>query len=89
MTRNSSFSILINWVFTLLFLILGVMNLILVHPVPGIFYILFSCIYVPPINAFLKNKTGISIPLWMKIVLALIILWGTLAVGDLAEMYGL
>ncbi|HER40615.1 MAG TPA: hypothetical protein ENO10_05290 [Salinimicrobium catena] len=79
----------ISWFFTLVFLTLGVMNLILVHPVPGIFYLLFSCIFLPPLTTFLKSRTGVSIPLWIKILLALIILWGTLAVGDLAEMYGL
>lgn len=88
MIRNFSISTLISWAFTLLFLTLGVMNLILVHPVPGIFYILFSCIFPPPIYAYMKNKTGIAVPLWIRILLGLILLWGTLAVGDLAEMYG-
>ncbi|WP_133548559.1 hypothetical protein [Salegentibacter sp. 24] len=65
------------------------MNLIQVHPVPGIFYILFSGIFAPPLTTRLKYKTGWVIPFWMKIVIGLIVLWGTLAVGDLAEIYGL
>lgn len=80
---------LIGWLFFLIFLALGMMNLILVHPVPGIFYMIFSFIFLPPANTLLKKITGWVIPPWIKISLALIILWGTLAVGDLAEMYGL
>ncbi len=89
MTAKFYISDFVSWIFTLIFLVLGIMNLILVHPVPGIFYILFSGIFPPPLNSLLKNKTGLVISLWIKILLGLIILWGTLAVGDLAEMYGL
>ncbi|PKD20408.1 hypothetical protein APR41_14115 [Salegentibacter salinarum] len=79
----------VSCVLTAIFLLLGVMNFILVHPVPGIFYILFACIFTPPFNTLLNHKTGWVIPLWIKIILGLVILWGTLAVGDLAEIYGL
>lgn len=89
MSIKVSPSTLVNWVLTLVFLILGIMNFILVHPVPGTFYILFSFVFPPPVNSYLKKKTGFSIPLWLKFFLAFLILWGTLAVGDLAEMYGL
>ncbi len=84
-----SLSNFVSWVLTAIFLLLSVMNLILAHPVPGIFYILFASIFTPPFNTLLKHKTGWVIPLWIKIIFSLIILWGTLAVGDLAEMYGL
>lgn len=89
MTTKFILSNIISWVFTLVFLTLGVMNLILVHPVPGIFYILLACIFSPPVNTLLKNTTGLAIPLAVKILIGLVVLWGTLAVGDLAEMYGL
>jgi len=65
------------------------LNLILVHPVPGIFYLLLSLIYFPFVCSFAKKKIGFALPFWMKVVLGLIILWGTLAVGDLAEILGL
>lgn len=89
MITDTFFSKLVGWFFFLIFLALGLMNLIVVHPVPGIFYILYSFIFLPPINTLLKKKTGLVFPLWIKVILALIILWGTLAVGDLAELYGL
>ena len=89
MNARFSLSNFVSWVLTAIFLVLGVMNLILIHPVPGIFYILFASIFMPPFTTWLKYKTGRIIPLWIKITLGLFILWGTLAVGDLAEMYGL
>lgn len=78
-----------SWIFGAVFFVIGALNAILVHPVPGIFYLLLSLIYLPPVSAFIKKKLGLAIPFWVKIVLGLVILWGTLAVGDLAEILGL
>lgn len=76
-----------NWIFGLLFVTIGVLNLLLVHPVPGFFYIVLSIIYLPPIYAVLSQKAGFTINNILKIILALLILWGTLAVGDLMELF--
>jgi len=78
-----------NWIFGIVFFLIGVLNVILVHPVPGIFYLVLSLVYFPPITAIIKKKLGFSIPFSIKVILGLIILWGTLAVGDLAEILGL
>jgi len=78
---------IISWIFCTVFFILGVLNAFLVHPVPGMFYILLSLVYLPLVNIFLKKKFGFSIPLTLKIIFGLVILWGTLAVGDLMEMF--
>jgi len=80
---------LISWVFGIIFFAIAVLNAFLVHPAPGVFYLVLSLIYVPQANAILKRRFGFSIPLVVKIILGLMILWGTLAVGDLAEMAGL
>lgn len=79
----------ISWIFGIVFFSIGVLNLFLVHPVPGIFYLLLSFVYSPPANAILKRRFGFSIPLAVKIILGLAIVWATLAVGELAEMFGL
>ena len=89
MTHTLSAGNLLSWIFAVVFFAIGVLNLIFVHPVPGVFYILFSLIYIPATNAFLKAKFGFSISLVVKIILFLLVMWVTLAVGDLAEMYGL
>ncbi len=45
----------ISWVFGLLLVTIGVMNIVLVHPIPGIFYIVVSFLFFPPTNVFLKR----------------------------------
>lgn len=80
---------MMGWTFGVVFLVIGVLNALLVHPVPGIFYILLSCIYVPPANALLKKRLHLSVPPVVQLIVGLVILWGTLAVGDLAEILGL
>jgi hypothetical protein len=80
---------LISWIFCIVFIVIGVLNLLLVHPVPGIFYLILSIIYFPFVNVALKKRFGFYIPLVVKVILGIVILWATLAVGDLAEMFGL
>ena len=79
----------ISWAFFVTFSVIGVLNLFLVHPVPGAFYIIVALVYLPRVNSALKRKFGFSIPLAVKVVLGLALLWATLEVGDLAEMAGL
>lgn len=80
---------IVSWIFGIVFLVTGALNVALVHPVPGIFYLLLSLVYFPPLGAFIKKKLGFTIPFWVKVALGLVVLWGTLAVGDLAEILGL
>jgi hypothetical protein len=80
---------IISWLFGILFFTVGVLNMFLVHPIPGIFYLLLSIVYFPRTNAIIKNRLGFSTPLAVKVILGVVVLWGTLAVGDLAEMFGL
>ena len=86
---NSAVSSIISWMFGVAFFAIGVLNLVLVHPVPGIFYLLLSFVYFPPANAILNERLGFSIPLVVKIILGLVVVWFTLGVSDLAEMFGL
>ena len=80
---------LVSWIFFILFSVIGVLNIVLVHIVPGIFYLLVSLIYFPKTDQFLEEKFDIKISSKIKVVLAFFILWPTLAVGDLAEILGL
>jgi hypothetical protein len=81
------FALIAGWLFGLILVIIGVMNLVLVHPVPGIAYLIFSLIYFLPVNGWLMAKFGFRIPAAVKIILGIFILWFTLGVSDLAEMY--
>lgn len=81
------FALISGWFYGLILVIIGVMNLVLVHPVPGIAYLVFSLIYFPPLNDWLRGNFGIRIPTAVKIILGIFIMWFTLGVSDLAEMY--
>ncbi len=89
MQKDTRFSNVVLWALGILFIVLGFLNAFLVHIIPGIFYIVLSLLYFPPLSVFFRDRVNITIPYLVKVVLALFVLWGTLAVGDLAELYGL
>lgn len=84
--KNEITSNRIGWGLGLLIFAIGIMNLLWVHPVPASICILISLFYFPPITALLKQKMGISIPLAVKIILAIVIVWFTLGISDLGDM---
>lgn len=65
---------------------IGMLNLLLVHPVPGVVGLLLSLVYFPPANAVLEARTGLSIPLAVKVMLGVAVIWFTLGVSDLGDM---
>jgi hypothetical protein len=75
-----------GWIFGIIVLAIGVLNLFLVHPVPGVVYLLLALVYLPAANAVLKKKFGFSIPLLIKIILGIFIIMFTLGVSDLGDM---
>ena len=88
--KNASISVeLFSWIFVLVTMVLGVLNLIYIHPVPGLVYLFLSLFFLPPVNRALKGRLGFSIPFVIRILLFLVICWFTLGISDLAEMYGL
>ena len=60
---------------------------VLVDPRPGVIYLLLSFVYFPPANAILKKRFGFSIPLVVKIILGIVIIWFTLVVSELGDMF--
>ena len=77
---------LINWILGILVFTIGVLNMFLVHPVPGTVFILLSFVYFPPANELFRKNFGFPIPLVFKIILGIIIIWFTLGVSDLGDM---
>jgi hypothetical protein len=75
-----------NWFFSLVLIIVGILNILLVHPVPGLIYLLLLCLYFPPITDFIKIKWGVNIPFLAQIFLAIAIIMFTLGVSDLGNM---
>lgn len=68
---------IISWVFGAAIFAIGVLNVFLVHTVPEVIYLLLSFVYYPPANAILKKRFGFSIPLVVKILLGIVIIWFT------------
>lgn len=89
MSQNNNDHVLTNWIFFSVMIILSVLNIILVHTVPGLIYTVFGLIFFPPFNNLLKHKLKFSIPFNIQIILFVLIMWATLGVGDLAEILGL
>lgn len=79
-------SSIIGWGFGIVVFAIGVANIFLVHPVPGIVYLFLSLVYLPPVNSALKERTGFYIPRIVKIILGIIIIQFTLGVSDLGDM---
>ncbi|WP_240773455.1 hypothetical protein [Pontibacter sp. SGAir0037] len=77
---------IISWLFGITVIAIGIPNLIFVHPVPGIIYLLLSFLFLPPANSLLKKRFGFSIPSIVKIILGVIIIMFTLGVSDLGDM---
>jgi hypothetical protein len=65
---------------------IGISNLVWVHPVPGILFILTSLIYLPVANEIFKRDLGFRIPLTVKVILAIVIIWFTLGISDLGDI---
>lgn len=89
MNTKSNIYNIIGWIFAIVFFILGILNILLVHVIPGALYLIISLIYFPPLDDVIKRKIRLPIPFMAKIIIGIVILWGTLAVGNLAEMFGL
>ena len=51
----------------------------------GIFLLLLSLSYIPTIDELIALKTGIRLPLWSKIAIALFIIWSSVGVGELFD----
>ncbi|MCP2045492.1 hypothetical protein [Pontibacter sp. HSC-36F09] len=77
---------LLGWFFGLVVAAVGVLNLVLVHPVPGLVYLFLSLVYLPPTNDYLKRHLNFSIPVVVKIMLAIVLFMFTLGVSDLGDM---
>ncbi|WP_224484753.1 hypothetical protein [Robertkochia aurantiaca] len=89
MKTGTGISKLTDHILFVLFVCLGILNWILIDPRPGIFYLVFSLLYMPPLTNMICNKLGVPFPFWLRFIFALLLLWATLAVGDLAELAGL
>ena len=84
--NNSILFNALSWVFGLVVLVIGIINTFWGNdPGFGIFLILLSFVYYPPVNAFIKGKFGFAVPMIVKILLGVFIIWAALGVGELFD----
>lgn len=85
---NSKVNVLdiISWLFGVVVFAIGVVNTFWGNdPGFGIFLILLSFVYFPPVSTTITAKTGFQIPRIVKIGLGLFIIWASLGVGELFD----
>lgn len=76
----------ISWIFGILVLVIGFVNIFWGNdPGFGIFLVILALIYLPPFSAMLKKRFGIKIHYLIKIILAILIIWAAMGVGELPD----
>ncbi len=55
----------------------------------GIFLLLLCALYFPAVNTIIRDRTGFSVPVLVKIALGVFILWAALGVGELFDKINL
>jgi hypothetical protein len=86
MQGKSLLGSILGWVSGILFSAIGVVNIFWGNdPVFGVFILALSLVYYPPSHTLISKLTGYSIPLALKIGLAIFILWASLGVGELFD----
>lgn len=84
MNNNSTIFNLTGWTFGLLFSSIGLINTFWGNdPFFGLFILVISLLYLPPVNALINNKLGLKVHIAIKIGLGLFVLWAALGVGEL------
>ena len=86
MNKTSTASLILSWILGIIVLAIGAVNTFWGNdPGFGIFLLLLSLVYLPPVNKILKKQTGFSIPVFLKVALGFFIVWAALGVGELFD----
>lgn len=86
MNKTLTGTTILSGIFAIILVVVGLLNLFLIHPVPGIAYMLLALLYLPQTNALLMQKWGFHIPGLLKIILGIVLIIFTLGVSDLGDM---
>lgn len=84
MDNKSLVYTLAGWAFGIVVFAIGIVNTFWGNDALfGIFLLLLSLVYLPPVNNLIKKSVGFSIPLVVKVLLGIFIIWASLGVGEL------
>ncbi len=77
---------IISSLFGLLFMAIGLVNTFWGNdPGFGLFIVLLSFLFYPPVRGLVRKSTGFAVPAWALVLLAIFILWASLGVGELSD----
>lgn len=77
---------ILSWILAIITFAIGIVNLFWGNdPGFGAFLLLLAIIFIPPINSLFKKNTGLSIPWFVKVIVAIFIIWAALGVGELFD----
>lgn len=84
-TRKGSGALeMLSWAFGFIVLLIGLINCFWGNdPLFGVMIVLLSFVYFPPVMGLISSKLKIRIPGLWKVVLAALILWASMGVGEL------
>jgi hypothetical protein len=86
MNAKPSISAIASWLFGIVAFAVGIINSFWGNdPGFGVFLLLLSFVYFPPVNSILEKKVGFSIPSIAKVGLGIFIIWASLGVGELFD----
>ena len=79
-------TLVLNWLFAVLFSAIGLVNCFVGNdPEFGVFILLLSLLFYPPLRLVFQQKIGWTFSSFVLIVLGLFVLWSSLGVGELLE----
>lgn len=83
---QSALTLFTGWLFAIVFFAIGVVNLFWGNdPGFGAFIVLLSLVFIPPVTIVFTRLTGFVIPVWIKILIGIFIIWAALGVGELFD----
>lgn len=75
-----------GWIFGCIVFLIGVINAFWGNdPIFGAAIILMAFVFIPPTGDLFKKITGFGIPMAVKIILGVLIIWAALGVGELFD----
>ena len=79
-------TLVLSWFVAVLFSAIGLVNCFVGNdPEFGVFILLLSLLFYPPLRLVFQQKTGRKIPALVLILLGLFVFWSSLGVGELLE----
>ena len=86
MTIEFSIRNIISWIFGIVVFAIGIVNTFWGNdPEFGVFVMLLSFAYFPPVTDLFQKITGFKIPGLLLIILGIFVLWAAFGVGELFD----